>query len=634
MNELFAWRAPLAPDWTERWSALDALVRQRPFLEADPARAEARWLANQRLGSHEQLKLEALARRLGPLGDALGLPRFRLGLIGNRTLGLLVGPLHAAGLARGLLIETTEAPYDSVAQFAFGAAEVFAGHKLDAVAILLDAQAFAPAGNLLDDAAARSAIEAATQYLQTLAAAVRKTQAAPAIVATIPSPAVAISALDAAMPGTTAHLVAGINGAILAGAARGDWLVWDLAELAARAGRAAWFDPVRFYEAKLPFAPAMHPLAADQLCRTIAALAGKACRALVVDLDNTLWGGVIGDDGVAGIRLGNGSAEGEAFLSFQHFLKELQRRGVVLAVCSKNDPAIAREPFRQHPEMVLKEDDFTVFRANWDDKAANLRTIAAELNLGLDAIAFADDNPAERARIRGALPAVSVPELGDDPAYYAQRIADSGVFEHLPLNQTDLGRAQSYRAAAAGAAAAREGGESYADYLRGLDMRLTVSRFDAVGAARIAQLIAKSNQFNLTTQRYSQEDVLRMAADEENILCWQARLDDRFAAHGMIAVVIVRKDGAVWAIDSWLQSCRVLGRGVEEALMNTLMAQAAASGAETVTGEYKQTARNGIVADFFPRLGFTTLDGGSMARFACRPRDYRARPNAVEVIAV
>ncbi len=632
MSGLFAWRAPLAPDWTERWQALDTLVRRRPFTEAETVRDGMRWLANQQLGAHEQLKLEALARRLAPLGGELGLPRFRLGLIGNRTMGLLAEPLRAAGLARGLLVEAVEAPYDSVAQFAFGAADIFAGHRLDAVAILLDAQAFPPPGALLDDAAAAAAIEAGTQYLHTLARTVRKTQAAPAIVATIPPPPAVVSALDAAMPGTAAHLIAGINGAILAGAARGDWLAWDLAGLAARAGRDAWFDPVRFYDAKLPFAPALHPLAADHLCHVLAALAGRACRALVVDLDNTLWGGTIGDDGVAGIRLGQGSAEGEAFVAFQHFLKDLQRRGVVLAACSKNDAAIAREPFRQHPEMVLKEDDFAAFRANWDDKAQNLRAIAAELNLGLDALAFADDNPAERGRIRGALPMVSVPELGDDPAYYAQRIADSGVFEHLALNQTDLGRAQSYRASTAGAAAAN--GESYADYLRGLDMRLTVSRFDDVGAPRIAQLIGKSNQFNLTTQRYSQEDVLRMAADDANILCWQARLDDRYAAHGMIAVVIVRKDGALWTIDSWLQSCRILGRGVEEALMNTLMAQAAAAGAETVAGEYRPTARNGIVADFFTRFGFTPdAAGGSSRRFVCRPRDYRAQLSAVAVDA-
>ncbi len=162
---MFDWRAPLAPDWTERWRALDALARARPFAEAETVRDGVRWLANQRLGTHEQLKLEALARRLTPLGDELGLQRFRLGLLGNRTLGLLVEPLRAAGLARGLLIEAVEAPYDSVAQFAYGAADAFAGRELDAVAVVLDAQAFAPPGELLDVTAAAAAIEAASQYL-------------------------------------------------------------------------------------------------------------------------------------------------------------------------------------------------------------------------------------------------------------------------------------------------------------------------------------------------------------------------------------------------------------------------------------------------------------------------------------
>ncbi len=463
--------------------------------------------------------------------------------------------------------------------------------------------------------------------MQRLATAARNGGAS-AIVATIPIPSAPVSALDAELPGTDAHFVAKLNDAIRQGAARGEWVLWDLAGLAARVGHDIWFDPVRFHEAKLPFAAAMHPLAADHLCRTLAAMAGKSCRALLLDLDDTLWGGVIGDDGVAGIRFGNGSAEGEAFLAFQRFLLDLKRRGVVLAVCSKNTEDVARAPFRLHPEMLLKEDDFAIFRANWDDKAANVRAIAAQLGLGLESLAFADDNPAERERIRQALPQVSVPELGSDPAYFAARIADSGVFEHLLLNDADLGRAESYRTLAAGAAL-RGDAASYADYLRSLGMTLTMSRFAPADAARLAQLMAKSNQFNLTTRRHGEQDVLRFAGDA-NILCWQARLDDKFTAHGIIAIVIVRKDGAAWAIDTWLQSCRVLGRGVEEALMNALFAEAQAAGADTIAGIYIPTPRNGLVADFFPKMGFAARPGDA-PQFVRAVKDYAPRANEISV---
>ncbi len=622
MSDLFAWRAPLDVNWTERWREIDALVRQRPFAEAEAVSLGARRLANQRLGPQEQLKLEGLARRLLPLREKLDLRGFRLGLLSNRTLRLLIDPLRAAGLTRGLLVDAVDAPYDSAARFAFGAKDVFAT-KLDAVVAVLDRDAFGQPGVFLGGAAAQTAIDDASAYLQRLVAAARNSGAS-AIVATIPMPPAPVSALDAELPGTDAHFIAKLNDVIRQGAARSEWILWDLAGLAARVGYDAWFDPVRFHEAKLPFAAAMHPPAADHLCRTLAAMTGKSCRALLLDLDDTLWGGMIGDDGAAGIRLGSGSAEGEAFLAFQRFLLDLRRRGVVLAVCSKNTEHIAREPFRAHPEMLLREDDFSVFQANWDDKAANVRAIAAQLGLGLESLAFADDNPAERERIRQALPQVSVPELGSDPAYFAARIADSGVFEHLLLNEADLGRAESYRVRAAGGAL-RSDAASYTDYLRSLGMTLTVSRFAPADTARLAQLMAKSNQFNLTTRRYGEQDVPRLA-DDGDILCWQARLDDKFTSHGIIAIVIARKNGAVWAIDSWVQSCRVLGRGVEDALMNALFAEAQTSGAETITGTYIPTPRNGLVADFFPKLGFAALPGDA-SQFVRAVKDYSPRAN-------
>jgi len=635
---LFPWRAPLAADWLERWTALDRRVRTvdsaTEATELDAVTIEARRLAGQALGPREHLKLEQLAKRLLSHAERFPLLRhFRIGLIGNRTLSYLIGPLRAAGLARGLLVEAIEAPYDSAARMAFGADDVFAGTKLDATVIALDAAAFPGADDLLDDAGEKQALDDAAAFLNQLARATREKTGAPAIVATMPSTGSRISSADLALMGSAERFAMLLNATIIDGARTRDWLVWDVAALATRIGVDAWFDPIRYHEAKTPFRIELSAVVADHLCRILAAMAGKACRALVVDLDNTIWGGVIGDDGLSGIRLGQNSAEGEAFVAFQRFILELRRRGIAVAVCSKNTDAIAREPFRSHPEMLLKEAHIAVFQANWEDKASNIKAIAETLGLGLESLAFADDNPAERERVRQELPLVSVPELGDEPAFYPARIADSGVFEHLLLNADDLGRAQSYQSRAAGAELKSKIG-NYDEYLASLKMTLTVSRFDAVGRPRIAQLVNKSNQFNLTTRRYNEEDVRRLEEDRDGVLCWQAQLDDAFGQHGMIGVVIARKQPRTWSIDSWLMSCRVLSRGVEETLMNLLVAEAWDAGAETVTGEYLPTPRNGMVADFFPRLGFELAEEGENGgkRYVCHTASYVPRKSFIEVV--
>jgi FkbH-like protein len=609
---MFPWRAPLAADWQQRLEALDASVKAGEAVDY----AALKSLANQQLGPREQLKLEQFAKRLRARGDAApGFSRLNIGLLGSRTLTYLTGPLGAAGLARGLLPTVFDAPYDSVASFAFSPAGVF-DEKLDALLVVLDEHAFPRPGALLDGAAEDEAVEGAARMLSAIAAAARSKTGATPIIATLPD-APRISASDLATAGADARFRARVNLEIAEGGRRGEWVVWDMAALAARVGQAQWFDPVRYHTAKTPFRIELCPLVADHLCGLLAAMRGKSGRALVLDLDNTLWGGVIGDDGLDGIRLGQNSAEGEAYIAFQKFALALRDRGVVLAVCSKNTDEIAREPFRTHPDMLLREEHIAVFQANWNDKATNIASIARTLDLGLESLVFVDDNPAERERVRQELPLVAVPEVGDDPSFFIQLICESGLFEHLPLNTDDLGRAASYGDRAKRAEVLAQIG-NYDDYLRSLAMKMTIAPFDEVGRARIVQLINKSNQFNLTTRRYNDEDIRRMEGDDGK-LAWQVRLDDGFGSHGMIGVVIVDKAGDSWRIDSWLQSCRVLERGVEATVMNTLLAQAAAAGVTTVVGEYVPTDRNGMVAGFYERLGFSErerrADGGVI--YAC-----------------
>jgi FkbH-like protein len=394
-----------------------------------------------------------------------------------------------------------------------------------------------------------------------------------------------------------------INRAIVADVASSSDVLFDVADLAATVGLTNWHSPSQWNLAKLPFAGDYVPLYADHVCRILAAVSGLSRRCLVMDLDNTMWGGVIGDDGLSGIRLAQGDAEGEAYLELQQYALALRDRGVILAVSSKNDDAVARAPFRDHPEMRIREEHITVFQANWDDKATNITAIARELNLGLQSLVFVDDNPFERELVRRALPQVAVVELPDDPALYARTLSAAGYFELTRVSEDDLNRAKFYEGNARRAELQDSVG-NLESYLASLDMEIVLQPFEAVGRVRIAQLINKSNQFNLTTRRYTEADVEAMEADA-GAFTLQVRLLDRFGDNGMISVIICRGvGGAEWHIDTWLMSCRVLGRQVEQMVLRELLRNAAARGAQRLIGTYVPTGRNGIVVEHYAKLGF------------------------------
>jgi FkbH-like protein len=369
-------------------------------------------------------------------------------------------------------------------------------------------------------------------------------------------------------------------------------------------GLAAWHDPALWHKAKQEVHPLAAPYYGDLVGRLLSAMQGRSAKALVFDLDNTLWGGVIGDDGLSGIVLGQGSALGEAYASFQHYVCDLGRRGIILAVCSKNDESNALEPFEKHPDMVLKRGDIGCFVANWADKATNLRAIAETLNIGLESLVFVDDNPAERAIVRRELPMVAVPELPEDPALYAATVADAGYFESVRLTQEDFKRTEQYQANAR-RGSLKAAATNLESYLRSLEMRAFWSRFDRFGQARIVQLINKTNQFNLTTRRVTDEEIAALI-DDDQALTLQIRLIDTFGDNGVIAIVIGLFESGTKDIrlDIWVMSCRVLGRGVEEETLNLIANQAIALGAARLIGIYKPTAKNGMVADHYKRLGF------------------------------
>jgi len=285
---------------------------------------------------------------------------------------------------------------------------------------------------------------------------------------------------------------------------------------------------------------------------------------------------------------------------------ELRGRGIVLAVCSKNEEDAARLPFRDHPDMLLREDHIAVFQANWTDKAANLRAIAGALNIGVDSLVFLDDNPAERAQVRRELPAVAVPELPDDPALYPRMLASAGYFEAVSFSQEDRDRAAYYQGNAQRAASLQASGDMDS-YLASLDMVCTIGPVDPVSRPRVAQLINKSNQFNLTTRRYSESEVAAVEADASRHAI-QIRLVDTFGDNGIISVIIADRAADAWEIDTWLMSCRVLGRRVEEAILAHLAAAATAQGAKALIGRYIPSAKNKMVAQHYEKLGFEIVD--------------------------
>ena len=393
-----------------------------------------------------------------------------------------------------------------------------------------------------------------------------------------------------------------LNDQLSKAAAQDSALLLDIARASERDGINAWFDMGSWLHGKLEIAPEAAVPFGDMVARIVAAQRGLSKKCLVFDLDNTLWGGVIGDDGLEGLVLGEGSAVGEAHLALQRYAKQLKERGVILAVCSKNDPAIAEAAFRDHPEMLLRRPDISAFLANWNDKAENLKAIATQLNIGLDSLVFVDDNPVERARIRQACPMVAVPELPKDIAHYVRCLADAGYFEAVAFTSEDRQRTEQY-AANAEREAFLKTSESMDDFLRGLQMSVVFGQFRAADLVRVTQLFNKTNQFNTTTRRYTSEEVANLAAANQTMTL-QFRLVDKYGDNGLVSAMILQPDPKlpeVFEIDNWVMSCRVFGRQLEFEALNIAVEQARRRGIKAFRAAYIPTSKNGVISELYPK---------------------------------
>lgn len=382
-----------------------------------------------------------------------------------------------------------------------------------------------------------------------------------------------------------------------------NFYVQDLVGIQAKYGRDFLFSPSIYINTEMVLSVDALPLVSHSLATQIVSMYGNFKKCVILDLDNTTWGGVIGDDGIEKIQIGS-LGIGKAFTEFQYWVKALQKRGVIVAVCSKNDEDKAKEPFEKHPDMVLKLDDIAVFVANWENKADNIRKIQKILNIGFDSMVFLDDNPFERNLVRENLPMVCVPELPEDPANYLEYLYSLNLFETASYSENDLERTKQYQVEAE-RNFAQESFTNLGDFLKSLSMVSDVQSFNSFNKPRVSQLSQRSNQFNLRTVRYTEQEVEeRSQSDRFHTLSFT--LDDKFGSNGLIAVVVLEAQNSdVLFIENWLMSCRVLKRGMEDFTLNTIVEIARNNGFQKVVGEYIESGKNQMVVNHYSNLGFT-----------------------------
>lgn len=387
--------------------------------------------------------------------------------------------------------------------------------------------------------------------------------------------------------------------------------VFDYDGAVARFGRLRWYDEAKWLSMRMPFsADALAHLASEYM-RVLLPLAGRVCKALVLDLDNTLWGGIVGEDGPDGIKLGP-DYPGNAFVEFQRALLDLHQRGVILAVCSKNNPADALEVLSRHPAMLLRPDHFAATRINWNNKTQNLREIAAELNIDTSALAFMDDDPKERGEIRALMPEVCVIDLPADPAGYVFAVRNAPVFERLAVSTEDKLRGAHYLAEHK-REEMRTNSASLEDYYRSLGIQVEIREAGAAELARVAQLTQKTNQFNLTTKRYGEQQIAGFAA-HQRCKIYALSASDRLGEYGLVGVAIVSQEAETCELDSFLMSCRAMGRGIETAFIAHIAADCARRGARSLRGWYLPTAKNAPASGFYPSHHFQLVSEENGAR--------------------
>jgi FkbH-like protein len=558
-------------------------------------------------------------RRLMKVGRRMALGEstapIKLAILADCAVQQLAILIRALLVEAGLDAEIYEGPFDAIEAESRAADSGLYRFAPDAVIILNSAQALRAMHSRQPLPSAEFAAEHGAQIIGVWDA-IQSHCKATILQSTFAMPGEScFGNFDLQVPGSLRSSVIALNSNLARAAqARAGVLLHDVDAVASWVGRRNFFDDKAWDVWKAPSSLDHLPRIAKNIADVLTVSRGRVVKCVVADLDNTLWGGVIGDDGLDGIVLNaHDGGAGEGFVRLQQFLKQLKQRGILLAVCSKNDESTALLPFLQHPDMVLKRADISVFVANWEDKASGIRRIRDELNIALDSMLFLDDNPFERNLVRELLPDVIVPELPEDPSGVVAYLSQLNLFETTAFSAEDGQRTAQYqreaqrRESAAGSANVR-------DFLRSLEMRLVLTRFDRFHLPRISQLMQRSNQFNLCTRRLTEIECQALMESASHMPLY-ATLADRFGDHGLISVVVLEQAGKSLMIRDWLMSCRVLARGVEQFIMNHVFEYAAQAGLAQVRGEYAATAKNAMVRDFYRQFGFlpSSADANSWA---------------------
>ncbi len=548
-----------------------------------------------------------IIQRAAALREHLPLTPCRLSILRSFTVEPLAPLLRASAFASGIDVTAQIGDFNAYAQEILDPDSKLYQFAPDIAILCVQTRDIAPdlwdAFTSLSEKETSAAIDRAVGAFDGLIAQFRRHSQAYLILHNLELPASPSQGiLDAQSMTSQAAAVRQVNRELrkLASKHRGVYLL-DYDDVIARYGRERWSDERKWLTMRLPMVADAMLCLTDEWRRFLHPLTGRVCKALVVDLDNTLWGGVIGEDGIEGIKLGS-EYPGAAYQSLQKVILGLHRRGIILAVCSKNNFADAISVIESHPEMLLRPEHFAALRINWNDKAQNLREIAAELNIGIEALAFLDDNPAERALIRAELPEVTTIELPNEPINFARTLRDCPVFERLTLSEEDRERGRFY-AEQRQRVELQQSAASLEEFYRSLSQEIEIAAVNSRTLARIAQLTQKTNQFNLTTRRYSEQQIAEMAADP-GCRVYSARVRDRFGDHGLVGVAITRERGDAWEIDSLLLSCRVIGRAVETAILSFVADEARASSAKQLRGWFLPTKKNAPAKDFYPSHQF------------------------------
>lgn len=592
---LEAAKADERPEWRV------SLGLARCYADLDDLETGYRWLMNALDAESSFTAWQAAAGVLDSLSARRPPPakrRARLALLGSYTTSQMVPMLRLAALRRGIDLDIYEGAYGLYRQEIIDKESDLYRFAPDFVVIAVhesDVQLTPHSGTPEAD------VEVELARWKSLWSLIRERCAARVIQHNFAiKPETPFGHLSTRLPGSRYRMLGALNERLGEAAGQGV-AIFDSERLSAFFGKQRWFDDRYWHLAKQGIALDALPLVARHSGAVLMAELGLSRKCLVLDLDNTLWGGVIGEDGLSGIALGHGP-RGEAYVAFQEYVLALKQKGVILAVCSKNNEADALSPFNDHPDMRIRLEDVAVFLANWDTKPENLRRVAQILNIGLDALVFVDDNPGEREIVRQMLPEVEVVTLPPDPALYVRALEESLHFETASFTPEDAQRTEQYRARAE-VARLETSAESIEDFYRSLHMEAQIAPFDELHLPRIVQLIGKTNQFNLTTRRHSMESV-RGFMESSDWVTFYLKLRDRFVDHGLVGLMIARRDEQALEIDTWLMSCRVIGRTVEAKMLAHLCHQAQRLDCSILRGVYSPTPKNEMVADIYKSFGF------------------------------